>query len=77
MICQEAVLHDSMKIAKHLADKCKKKMALKAYYWDYVVPSGGVRLGGNQRRNQNRGAAQPIDPDVHQKCVKWLYQCEW
>ena len=73
LICNQAVLHDQRKLTKHLADKCKKTMTLAAYYKDKVVPSGGARPGGN-KGNNNRRESNPVDPDVQQKYVKWLYQ---
>jgi len=76
LVCQLPVLHDQGKLAKHLTDKCKKKMTLASYYKDHVVPSGGARTGGANKNNR-REAAEPIDPDVQQKYVKWLYQCDW
>ena len=76
LVCQSAVLHDQGKLAKHLTDKCKKKMTLASYYKDHVVPSGGARTGGANKNNR-REAAEPIDPDVQQKYVKWLYQVSY
>ena len=76
LVCSVAVLHDVSKLNKHLADKCKKKMTLAAYYKDHVVPSGGARPGGG-KSNAGRRESNPVDPDVQQKYVKWLYQCEW
>ena len=51
-------------------------MTLASYYKDHVVPSGGARTGGANKNNR-REAAEPIDPDVQQKYVKWLYQVSY
>ena len=50
--------------------------SLAAYYKDHVVPSGQANpgRGGKSGNNQQKREITPVDPDVQQKYVKWLYQ---
>jgi len=80
LICQSSVLHDHGRLSKHLMDKCKGEgTSLAAYYKDHVVPSGQANpgRGGKSGNNQQKREITPVDPDVQQKYVKWLYQVEW
>jgi len=82
LICQSSVLHDHGRLSKHLMDKCKGEgVNLAAYFRDHVVPSGQanpqrLKHAGNNN-NKLKNDVSPVDPDVQQKYVKWLYQVEW
>jgi len=79
LICQKTIMHDSGKLAKHVLTQCTKNMNLAAYYKDHVVPStrGGRNRGTARGVSAANGGCNPVDPDVQQKYVKWLYQCSW